>query len=259
MGETSQSLASAAESPVGVLPPPMATSLAADLAVAALDMATAFNSGATMWCAAPDWPWHAGHLAVEFVHPVIVGKRALPAVALDSHNLVGSLRLTAAPGDLLVAVSRANEPAIGKIMRRAPAWGLKTIWIGTGERPPAGSADHVLWLTQDLDPSEEARAAYGGGFVLVYHLLWELCHVCFEHPGLLSEVAGSADDCNDEVCVTCSDEGRLAEVVATAGAFDAIVRTPAGLESIDTTLVGQVRTGDLVLVHAGSAVTLIDA
>ena len=24
-----------------------------------------------------------------------------------------------------------------------------------------------------------------GRFVLLYHLLWELTHVCFEHPGLL--------------------------------------------------------------------------
>jgi hydrogenase maturation factor HypF (carbamoyltransferase family) len=46
-----------------------------------------------MWCAAPRWPQHANHLAVEFVHPVVVGKRALPAVALTAGDLVDSLRL----------------------------------------------------------------------------------------------------------------------------------------------------------------------
>ena len=45
--------------------------------------------------------------------------------------------------------------------------------------------------------------------MLLYHLLWELTHVCFEHPGLLTE----PDECTDEVCITCSDEGRLGEVV----------------------------------------------
>ena len=49
-----------------------------------------------------------------------------------------------------------------------------------------------------------------GTFVLMYHLLWELTHVCFEHPGLLKP---PADECTDDVCVTCSDEGRLGEVV----------------------------------------------
>ena len=65
-------------------------------------------------------------------------------------------------------------------MRRSPAWGATTIWIGSGERPTAGAADHVLWL-DDPDP----RVPATGGFVLFYHLLWELTHVCFEHSGLL--------------------------------------------------------------------------
>ena len=29
-----------------------------------------------------------------------------------------------------------------------------------------------------------------GGYVLLYHLLWELVHVVFEHPGLLARAAG---------------------------------------------------------------------
>ena len=62
----------------------------------------------------------------------------------------------------------------------------------------------MLWL-DDPDPLVPAT----GRFVLLYHLLWELTHVCFEHPGLLTETA----ECTDEVCITCSDEGRLGEVV----------------------------------------------
>ena len=54
-----------------------------DLARAALGLARRFAAGATMWCLAPAWPEHARHVAVEFVHPVIVGKRALPAVSVD--------------------------------------------------------------------------------------------------------------------------------------------------------------------------------
>jgi hypothetical protein len=185
-----------------------------------------------------------------------VGKRALPAVAVDGHSLVQSVRLAARPGDLLIAIARCDDTAVHQSMLRSAAWGLTTVWLGTGKRPPAGSADHVLWLSTDNTAAESARAAFGGGFVLAYHLLWELCHVCFEHPGLLSPAA--AGRCEEDVCVTCSDEGRLAEVVSAAG-DEAVVRTPSGLERIDTTLVGQVGPDDLVLVHAGSAVTVIDS
>jgi hypothetical protein len=206
--------------------------MARDLVTTSLDMACRFAAGATMWCAAPQWPWHAQHLAVEFVHPVIVGKRALPAATLGG----------------------AEDSAVRAAMRRAPAWGLRSVWIGQGDRPPPGAADHVLWLDEDV-----ASSAYGGGFVLVYHLLWELTHVCFEHPGLLSRQAANTDTiCNDEVCITCSDEGRLAEVVTTGPGYQAQVRTAAGLESIDTTLISAPGPGDLILVHAGSAVALLE-
>ena len=147
------------------------------------------------------------HIAVEFVHPVIMGKRALPAVALTGPDLVDLVRVSVRPGDIVVAVSGADDPDVRSVMRRSPAWGATTIWIGSGERPRAGMADHVLWL-DDPDP----RVPATGGFVLFYHLLWELTHVCFEHSGLLKP-----DRRAREVCVTCSDEGRLGEVVTRLG------------------------------------------
>ena len=105
--------------------------------------------------------------------------------------------------------------------------------------------------------------------MFLYHLLWELAQVCFEHPGLLQPEPGGADD----VCVTCADEGRLAEVVGPAPddldptglgspglgrsglGRRALVRTAAGWETIDVSLVAPVSVGDLVLVHAGAGLT----
>ena len=176
-------------------------SLAADLASTALATARRFHAGATMWCVAPRWEPHAQHVAVEFVHPVIVGKRALPAVALTGPDLVATARISIRP------------------------------------------ADHVLWL-DDPDPLVPAT----GRFVLLYHLLWELTHVCFEHPGLLTEEA-----CTDDVCITCSDEGRLGEVVGPGR-----VRTASGVEDVETLLIGQVQPGDLLLVHAGTAIGRVE-
>ena len=183
--------------------------LADDLAAAALSVARRFHAGATMWCIAPQWEPHAHHIAVEFVHPVIVGKRALPALALTAHDVVAEARVSVRPGDIVIAVAAATEPGVRDLMRRTPAWGALSLWIGSGERPPGGAADHVLWI-EDANPLAPAT----GRFVLLYHLLWELTHVCFEHPGLLT---ADPAECNDEICVTCSDEGRPAEVLAAPG------------------------------------------
>jgi hypothetical protein len=146
-------------------------------------------------------------------------------------------------------VSGSNSEPVIDVMRRAEAWGVTTIWIGVGHRPKDRASDHVLWV----DDSQQASGAamYDGHLVLLYHVLWELTHVCFEHPGLLSV---NDADYADEVCVTCSDEGRLGEVIS-ADACSAIVRTAKGVETIDTTLVSDVSPGDLVVIHAGAAIT----
>jgi hypothetical protein len=223
-----------------------ASGIASDLATASLALARRFYAGATMWCAAPSWPFHAHHVAVEFVHPVIVGKRALPALTIPTGaDLVATLRASVRAGDIVLVLAEAGDPNVADAFRRAAAWGVETVWIGAGsQRPPAGAADHVLWLDTD-DPLEASER-----FVRVYHLLWELAHVCFEHPGLLKP----EPECTDEVCITCSDEGRLAEVIDLDG-DEAVVRTAEGEERIDVSLIDPPEPGDLVVVHAGFAIT----
>jgi hydrogenase maturation factor len=229
--------------------------LAADLAATAFTLAKRFAAGATMWSIAPGWEPHALHIAVEFIHPVIVGKRALPAVAITGPDVVDVVRVSVRPGDIVVAVSGADDPEVRSVMHRSRVWGVTTVWIGSGERPKAGMADHVLWL-DDPDP----RVPATGGFVLFYHLLWELTHVCFEHPGLLKQARKEASDstaCTDDVCITCSDEGRLGEVLAASADGMAAVRTANGVETVATALVDPVTAGELVLVHAGTAISRV--
>jgi hydrogenase maturation factor len=225
--------------------------LAADIASSALALARRFASGATLWSWAPDAAEHAQHVAVEFVHPVIMGKRALPAVAVTAADAdaLSILRPLVRAGDVVLIVgATAGDDRVIAMLQRAPSWGASTVWIGSGRRPAAGVADHVIWLDGDA-----TLARHDGRYVLVYHLLWELTHVCFEHPGLLHEDVA----CEGSSCITCSDEGNLAEVVR-ATAVTATVRTAAGIEEIDTSVVGDVHPGDLVLVHAGTALTIVD-
>ncbi|CAN5654272.1 hypothetical protein BH20ACT2_BH20ACT2_15880 [soil metagenome] len=237
--------------------------LAGDLASASLVLATRFAAGATLWCWSPATPADAEHVAVEFVHPVIMGKRALPAVALTDVAPVDAVRQLGHPGDVLLVLGSSHEAALVDVVRRAEAWGMTTLWLGAGAPPAAGAADHVLWW-----PGDEDDAVHGGRWTLLYHLLWELTHLCFEQPGLLrpaadagradgTTLAGGADLPDETVCVTCRDEGRLGEVVS--GDDDhAQVRTADGIEAVDTTLVGERQPHDLVLIHAGTAIAVVD-
>ena len=225
--------------------------LAEELASTALSLARCFAAGATMWCCSPEWPAHANHVAVEFVHPVIMGKRALPAVMVPGVDVVGSLRPVVRSGDILLGVGSAAEKGLEQAMRRGAVWGLRTVWVGFGPRPAPGSADHLLWLA-DQDPLVPFR----GRLILVYHLLWELTHVCFEHPGLLRDADGT--DCEDEVCITCSDEGRVSEVIELGNGQEALVRNANGTERVDLSLVGPAQPGSVVLVHAGTAIAMLE-
>ncbi len=225
--------------------------LAVHLSSASMALARRMHAGATLWCVSPEWPEHAQHVAVEFVHPVVMGKRALPAEAITDPDPIATLRTLVEVGDVILVIAEAGNAVARSIAMRAQAWGAGTCWIGAGRRPEAGAADHVLWLD---DAGTEAP--YCGDLVLVYHLLWELTHVCLEHPGLLAaaEPATAA-----ETCITCADEGRLGEVQVLAGDSGAILRTASGRELVDITLVAPAAEGDLLIVHAGTAIGRVEA
>jgi hypothetical protein len=105
------------------------------LAAAALSLARRFAAGATMWCTAPQWRSHGRHVAVEFVHPVIVGKRALPALDLEGPDVAGALRLLSRPGDVLLVVSSAAEP-----LTRLPATSCAAPRLGASPGSGSGPA-----------------------------------------------------------------------------------------------------------------------
>jgi len=141
----------------------------------------------------------AQHVAVEFVHPVIVGKRALPAISLttDVATVTGiaeregmdaifshQLRYLAAPGDIALGIcgtGRCGSVLAG--LATARERGLLTIAL-TGRQggATAGSlaADHLL--VADSDDPRVVKEMH----VTMYHLLWELVHVFLEQPGTLN-------------------------------------------------------------------------
>jgi D-sedoheptulose 7-phosphate isomerase len=141
----------------------------------------------------------AQHVAVEFVHPVIVGKRALPAISLTADVATVSgiaerdgvaaifahqIRYLADPADIALGISAdGNGPSVLAGLEAARDLGLLTIALvgGDGGQIAAGkAADHLL-VAASADPQVVKEM-----HVTMYHVLWELVHVFFEQPGVLS-------------------------------------------------------------------------
>ena len=140
----------------------------------------------------------AQHVAVEFVHPVIVGKRALPAISLttDVATLTGiaeaegidqvfahQLRYLADPADIALGISAdGDNGSVLAGLATAHGLGLLTIALtggGGGRIAATHTADHLLTAASD-DPCVVKEMQ-----VTTYHILWELVHVFFEQPGVL--------------------------------------------------------------------------
>jgi D-sedoheptulose 7-phosphate isomerase len=142
----------------------------------------------------------AHHVSVEFVHPVIVGKRALPAISLTSDvaTVTGiaeregmaeifahQIRYLARPQDIALGLSAdGNCRSVLAGLAEASRLGLLTVALvggdGGGAIAASQLADHLLAAHSD-DPCVVKEVQ-----VTTYHLLWELVHVFFEQPGVLA-------------------------------------------------------------------------
>ncbi len=118
----------------------------------------------------------ARHVAVEFVHPVIVGKRALPALGLagEGGDLDRQVDLIARPDDIAIAFGADHD---GGEAARALA-----LARGRGCLTIAFCKAGAEW---EFDPPSADPAVRQELVETLYHLLWELVHVFFDHRGLL--------------------------------------------------------------------------
>ena len=146
----------------------------------------------------------AQHVAVEFVHPVIVGKRALPAISLtadvatvtgvaEQDGMAGifahQLRYLAAPQDIALGISAdGNNGSVLAGLEVARQRGLLTVALAGrdgGAIARRQLAEHVLTA-----PASDPRIVKELQ-VTTYHVLWELVHVFFEQPGVLDPEVSS--------------------------------------------------------------------
>jgi len=212
----------------------------------------------------------ARHVAVEFVHPVIVGKRALPALGLagEGGDLVTQVELAAERDDIAIGFGLgedAGEAAAALV--RARERGCLTIAFDPGSAaewvfdPPSDDP----FLRQELSET-------------LYHLLWELVHVFFEHRGLLegrvvepvhdtgassflypflaeqeTDLEAVVADVRDSVLLKAEDVGALREQTLTEGADELLAAAATLRATFDSE--GKL----LCLGNGGSATDAMDA
>jgi D-sedoheptulose 7-phosphate isomerase len=227
----------------------------------------------------------AHHVAVEFVHPVIVGKRALPALALtsDGGSLARQVELLATPGDLAIAFE-TGDPETAAALAFARRRGCLT--ITTGDAPaavapagamPAGDAPSAgaewAFVPAATDPFVRQELVE-----TLYHVLWELVHVFFEHRGLLAgraaptqHDAGAAsflypflDEREDDLDAVLADvRDSIAMKAAEIGALrtQTLGENGAALRDAAARLRGRLDAGGtlLALGNGGSATDAMDA
>ncbi len=122
----------------------------------------------------------AEHVSVEFVHPVIVGKRALPALDVGP-NFETRLPVILRPEDMVMGFSfSGRDEALERVLLMARERGALTFAL-------AGEAGDYPFDLPDEDPFVCQEV-----FEVLYHLLWETVHVYFEHREQGHDVGASS-------------------------------------------------------------------
>lgn len=173
---------------------------AQDVVAVARSLADVYRGGGRLFCMGNGGSsCDASHIAVEFLHPVTVGRPALAAINLVSdtamlsavandvgfrHVFVRQLISLARPGDALIGLSTSgNSENLLAAFAKARTMGIKTIALSGGNGGAMATSpdiDHSLTVPSDsIHRVQETHVA-------IYHIVWDLVHA------LLADTRGSA-------------------------------------------------------------------
>lgn len=142
------------------------------LALACREMSDRFLDGGRLLAfGRGSYATDAQHVSVEFVHPVIVGKRALPALDL-SISFEAWLRAIIRPADIVMGFGPPEgDQTVQACLDAAQTRGAMTFAL-----PGKGS--------YSLNPATTDPFIHQEMMEILYHTLWETVHVFFEHREL---------------------------------------------------------------------------
>jgi D-sedoheptulose 7-phosphate isomerase len=151
------------------------------LARACRDMATRFARGGRLFAfGVGNAITDAQHVAVEFVHPVVVGKRALPARDVSSRYCAYLTALVGADDVVMGFDSRSADPAVARALATARSRSALTFALA-GE-----IGDYAIGVI-DSDPFVHQEMVE-----ILYHTLWETVHVFLDHRTSFGQDVGAA-------------------------------------------------------------------
>ncbi|HEY1416941.1 MAG TPA: SIS domain-containing protein [Myxococcaceae bacterium] len=170
---------------------------AAQLEVCAREMARRFEAGGRLWTLGNGGSaCDAEHVAVEFCHPIIEKRRALPATALGASNAlltaVGNdtdfsrvftapLELLARAGDMVLGISTSGASAnVNRALKRGRELALLTIGFAgrDGGRMPETCDFCFVVRSWSIHRIQESHT-------LLLHLLWDQIHVALGEDDVL--------------------------------------------------------------------------
>lgn len=171
---------------------------------ASLQIAKAFHHGRKMLvCGNGGSATDAQHIAVEFMHPVIVGRKALPAICLTNDmamvtavaNDVGfndiftrQIIALASEGDILLGISTSgNSENLGHAFTTGRRMKLINIGFAGGD---GGEMDRMhkdalldFCLTVPTPSIHRVQETH----VALYHIMWDMVHTFLQHKSLVEE------------------------------------------------------------------------
>lgn len=151
------------------------------LAAACSEMAEHFLKGGRLLAFGKGpYATDAQHVSVEFVHPVIVGKRALPALDL-SLLFRPWLRTLVQPEDMVMGFGApGGDREVDESLSEAATRGAMTFAL------PGRKGSFALNTPTDKPFMHQELIE------ILYHTLWETVHVFFEHRELGQDVGEAA-------------------------------------------------------------------
>jgi D-sedoheptulose 7-phosphate isomerase len=194
----------------------------------------------------------AQHVSVEFVHPVIVGKRALPALDLGP-EFERRLPVILHPQDMVMGFAfPEGDEAVQRALGVAQERGALTFALaGEVGDYPFDLADEDPFVCQEV-------------FEVLYHMLWETVHVYFEHREQGHDVGASSflypflgsEEQKLEGVVKEVQGSMLQKMEEVNGMRAAVAETEAGaISEISAAAAGRLASGGKIIAfgNGGSA------
>lgn len=175
-----------------------------EILAASLALAKAFHRGRKLLvCGNGGSATDAQHVAVEFMHPITVGRKALPAICLNNDMamvtavandvsfadvFVRQIIALGKEGDALIAISTSgNSENLLHAFQTAQKMNLTTIGFAgdeggkMDEMKQRGLIDFCFTVqTSSIHHIQESH-------VTLYHIMWDMVHTFFENKALLED------------------------------------------------------------------------